>query len=170
MLNKLVKGQPTIFGVSGYSGAGTTPSRKNDINVLKDNLIPYTLTNHIHEREISFHSKTNVAFIPHVGSWFQGISLTISVPLNGKQSIESINQIFKETYQNEKLIKVIDEIPEVKDIAGKHHIEIGGFTLSPLCDRLVYTTTIDNLLKGAATQALQNINLSLGLNEFQGIL
>lgn len=65
--------QPTVFGVSGYSGAGTKPSPKNDVDNLKNNLIPYSLTDHIHEREISSQLGTEVAFIPHVAAWFQGI-------------------------------------------------------------------------------------------------
>lgn len=66
-------GQPTVFGVSGYSGAGTKPSPKNDVNHLTNNLIPYSLTDHIHEREVSSQLGTQVAFIPHVAVWFQGI-------------------------------------------------------------------------------------------------
>lgn len=66
-------GQPTTFGVSGYSGAGTKPSPKNDVNNLTNNLIPYSLTDHIHEREISAQLGTSIAFIPHVAVWFQGI-------------------------------------------------------------------------------------------------
>lgn len=57
-------GQPTIFGVSGYSGAGTKPSPRNDIDNLRDNLIPYSLTDHIHEREVSSQLGTPVAFVP----------------------------------------------------------------------------------------------------------
>ena len=68
-------GQPTTFGVSGYSGAGTKPSPKNDVQFLTNNLIPYSLTDHIHEREISTQLGTNIAFIPHVAVWFQGISV-----------------------------------------------------------------------------------------------
>ena len=71
-------GQPTVFGVSGYSGAGTKPSPKNDTKVLTNNLIPYSLTDHIHEREISAQLGQSVAFIPHVAVWFQGI--TVSLP------------------------------------------------------------------------------------------
>src|SRR5690606_38726852 len=59
-------GQPTVFGVSGYSGAGTKPSPKNDVKQLTDNLIPYSLTDHIHEREISAQLGVEVAFIPYV--------------------------------------------------------------------------------------------------------
>lgn len=69
-------GQPTVFGVSGYSGAGTKPSPKNDVNNLTNNLIPYSLTDHIHEREISAQLGTEVAFIPHVAVWFQGIHVS----------------------------------------------------------------------------------------------
>lgn len=69
-------GQPTIFGVSGYSGAGTKPSPKNDVSVLTNNIIPYSLTGHIHEKEISTQLETPVGFIPHVAVWFQGIHVS----------------------------------------------------------------------------------------------
>lgn len=69
-------GQPTVFGVSGYSGAGTKPSPKNDVKNLTNNLIPYSLTDHIHEREISTQLGVSVAFIPHVAVWFQGIHVS----------------------------------------------------------------------------------------------
>ena len=72
-------GQPTIFGVSGYSGAGTKPSPKNDVKSLTNNLIPYSLTDHIHEREISKRLGVDVAFIPHVAVWFQGIHVSLNI-------------------------------------------------------------------------------------------
>lgn len=72
-------GQPTTFGVSGYSGAGTKPSQKNDVSFLTDNIIPYSLTDHIHEKEISSQLGTNVGFIPHVAVWFQGIHVSCSL-------------------------------------------------------------------------------------------
>ena len=69
-------GQPTVFGVSGYSGAGTKPSPKNNVENLTNNLIPYSLTDHIHEREISSQLGVPVAFVPHVAVWFQGIHVS----------------------------------------------------------------------------------------------
>ena len=75
-LLKFIGGQPTVFGVSGYSGAGTKPSPKNDVKNLENNLIPYSLTDHIHEREISSQLGLDVAFIPHVAVWFQGIHVS----------------------------------------------------------------------------------------------
>lgn len=71
-------GTPTVFGVSGYSGAGTRPSPKNDVDNLSNNIIPYSLTDHLHEREMSTQLGHPVAFIPHVAVWFQGIHVSSS--------------------------------------------------------------------------------------------
>ncbi|CAH0049032.1 unnamed protein product [Clonostachys solani] len=87
-------GVPCIFGVSGNSGAGTRPSPNNDLNRLKDNLVPYSLIGHIYEREISRHLGTPVAFIPHVASWFRGIYLTINIPLNKTMTSRDIRYIY----------------------------------------------------------------------------
>ncbi|KAJ5772325.1 hypothetical protein N7520_002854 [Penicillium odoratum] len=162
-------GQPTTFGVSGYSGAGTKPSPKNDVNFLTNNLIPYSLTDHIHEREISSQLGTSVAFIPHVAVWFQGISHTISIPLNKEMTSRDIRNIYQDRYAGEKLVKIVGEAPLVKDIAGRHGVDIGGFAVHSSGKRVVVCATIDNLLKGAATQCLQNMNLALGYSEYEGI-
>jgi N-acetyl-gamma-glutamyl-phosphate reductase / acetylglutamate kinase len=161
--------QPTVFGVSGYSGAGTKPSPKNDVKNLTDNLIPYSLTDHIHEREISSQLGTDVAFIPHVAVWFAGIHHTISLPLAETMTSRDIRQLYQDRYDKEKLIKVSGESPQVKSIAGKHGVEIGGFAVHSSGKRAVVNVTIDNLLKGAATQCLQNMNLALGYAEYDGI-
>lgn len=161
--------QPTVFGVSGYSGAGTKPSPKNDVNNLTDNLIAYSLTDHIHEREISAQLATPVAFIPHVAVWFAGIHHTISVPLAQEMASRDVRQLYQDRYDNEKLVKVSGESPVVKNIAGKHGVEIGGFAVHSSGKRAVINVTIDNLLKGAATQCLQNMNLALGYGEYEGI-
>ncbi|KAI8068021.1 Aspartate/glutamate/uridylate kinase [Gongronella butleri] len=161
---------PTVFGVSGYSGAGTKPSPKNDPAVLKDNLLPYALTGHIHEREVSHQLGTKIGFIPHVASWFQGIALTVNVPLAKPMTSRDIQAAFADYYQDEKLVHVLDQgEPYVRDNAGKHFVRIGGFAVHPEGRRAVITTTIDNLLKGAATQAVQNLNLALGYDEYAGI-
>lgn len=161
--------EPTVFGVSGYSGAGTKPSPKNDTENLKNNIIPYSLTDHIHEREISNQLGTSVAFVPHVAMWFQGIHHTISLPLNQTMTSRDIRQLYQERYAGEKLVKVIGEAPSVKAISGKHGVEIGGFAVHSSGKRVVVCATIDNLLKGAATQCLQNMNLALGFAEYEGI-
>ncbi|KAK0628193.1 Aspartate/glutamate/uridylate kinase [Bombardia bombarda] len=162
-------GMPHIFGVSGYSGAGTKPSPKNDVNFLTGNIIPYSLTGHIHEREVSTQLGAQVAFIPHVAVWFRGIHHTISIPLNKTMTSRDIRQIYQDRYAGEKLVKVVGEAPLVKNISGKHGVEIGGFEVDKTGKRVVVCATIDNLLKGAATQCLQNMNLALGYAEYEGI-
>ena len=160
---------PTVFGVSGYSGAGTKPSPKNDVENLTNNIIPYSLTDHIHEREISSQLGREVGFIPHVAVWFAGIHHTISIPLANAMASRDIRQIYQDRYNGEKLVKITGESPSVKNISGKHGVEIGGFAVHSSGKRVVINATIDNLLKGAATQCLQNMNLALGYAEYEGI-
>ncbi|KAI9786327.1 MAG: Protein arg-6, mitochondrial [Peltula sp. TS41687] len=164
-----LEGQPTAFGVSGYSGAGTKPSPKNDVENLRNNLIPYSLTDHIHEKEVSKQLGHDVAFVPHVAAWFQGIHHTISIPLKKEMSSRDIRTLFQDRYAGEKLVKITGEPPLVKAISGKHAVEIGGFAVHSSGKRVVICATIDNLLKGAATQCLQNMNLALGYDEYEGI-
>jgi N-acetyl-gamma-glutamyl-phosphate reductase/acetylglutamate kinase len=130
-------GAPSVFGVSGYSGAGTKPSPNNDLDRLKDNLAPYSLTHHIHEREISHHLGTPVGFMPHVASWFRGIHLTINMPLNKTMTSRDIRHIYQDRYAGEKLVKVLGEAPLVKSICGRHGVEIGGFAVDSTGKRVV---------------------------------
>ncbi|KAI3406805.1 hypothetical protein KGF56_000410 [Candida oxycetoniae] len=170
LIDFIENGKPSIFGVSGYSGAGTKPSPKNDTELLANNLIPYSLTDHVHEREISSQLGQQVDFTPHVAQWFQGISHTINIPIKkGSLTSREIRNIYQDRYQGEQLITISGEAPLVKDISGKHGIVIGGFAVNSNEDRVVIVATIDNLLKGAATQCLQNINLSQGFGEYEGI-
>lgn len=162
-----LNGTPTIVGISGYSGAGTKPSPKNDPQNLNNNLIPYSLVGHIHEKEIGHHAGNGVWFTPHVAPHFRGITLTITAPIS-EEIAPNVHSMYQQFYKGEKLVKVKEDIPEVKHIANKHHVEIGGFKYGS--GRLVICATIDNLLKGAATQALQNINLATNQPEFEGIL
>eukprot|EP00026_Physarum_polycephalum_P002341 Phypoly_transcript_02347.p1 GENE.Phypoly_transcript_02347~~Phypoly_transcript_02347.p1 ORF type:complete len:403 (+),score=81.59 Phypoly_transcript_02347:1596-2804(+) len=160
----------TFFGVSGYSGAGTKPSPKNDPARLNNNLMPYSLVGHNHEREVSHQANHSVYFAPHVGQWFQGITLTGSLLMKRSFSKEEVEAKYNEFYEKEALIKISKEIPEVRDAMKKHHVTIGGFAVDEKSRRIVTVTTLDNLLKGAATQAIQNMNLALGIeDELEGI-
>ena len=80
-----------------------------------------------------------------------------------------IRNLYQDRYAGEKLVKVVGESPLVRNIAGKHGVEIGGFAVHSSGKRVVVNATIDNLLKGAATQCLQNMNLALGYGEYEGI-
>ncbi|MCW2068091.1 UNVERIFIED_ORG: N-acetyl-gamma-glutamyl-phosphate reductase [Stenotrophomonas maltophilia] len=168
-LRELLAGPPQCFGVSGYSGAGTSPSDKNNVELLADNLMPYALTNHVHEREVSVQLGVAVEFMPHVAPHFRGITLTANLWLNRVQTREQIVERFQQAYAGEALIEVVDEAPWVSRIAGRHGAQVGGFTLAPGGKRVVVVATLDNLLKGAATQAMQNLNLALGIDELTSI-
>jgi N-acetyl-gamma-glutamyl-phosphate reductase common form len=173
--------KPHVFGVSGYSGAGTTPSDKNDPERLRDNILAYSLVNHIHEREVGWHcglgsrggagasppGAGGVAFMPHVAPFFQGIHLTVTghlAPGGSAPSADAIAARFAAFYEGEKLVAVLGK--DTPDVArhgtGKHGVTLGGFTYDPATRRVALVSCIDNLLKGAATQALQNINLAMG--------
>lgn len=157
-------GVPVVFGVSGYSGAGKTPSRKNDLDVLKDNLLPYSLADHVHEREVSRQLAREIRFLPHVAPFFRGITLTVSAELDEATTPAQLLEIFHNAYDRFDLIEVQAEVPEVTEVRGRHGVKIGGFTVSKSDPRrIAVVCVLDNLLKGAATQAIQNLNLAFGL-------
>ena len=165
----LLDGPVQCFGVSGHSGAGTTPSDRNDPDKLRENLMPYALAGHVHEREVGSRLGHPIEFMPHVAPHFRGITMTVNMHLATPLQPEDVVARYCERYAGEPLVRIVDEAPWVSAIAGRHHVEIGGFTLSADGRRLVVVATEDNLLKGAATQALQNLNLAFGFDELAGI-
>ncbi|WP_375203676.1 N-acetyl-gamma-glutamyl-phosphate reductase [Hyphococcus sp.] len=165
-----LNGVPSVFGVSGYSGAGTKPSPKNDQERLKDNLMPYALTGHNHEREATRHLGAKVRFTPHVHPAFRGIVVTAHIPLAEKMESAALAKLFEEKYEGEPLIALRNAPPELKDGTNRKGVLIGGFTMSEDGGHAVIVAAEDNLLKGAAVQAIQNVNLALGLEELKGIL
>ena len=168
-MRDLLVGPAQCFGVSGYSGAGTTPSDKNDPDKLRDNLMPYSLAGHVHEREVSRQLGHAVQFMPHVAPHFRGLSITANMTLSRAVTTDEMQARYRDAYGSEPLVAVQGEAPWVSAIAGKHGAIIGGFTLADdgLC--LVLVSVLDNLLKGAATQALQNLNTAFGFDETLGI-
>lgn len=168
-LHERLAAPPACFGVSGYSGAGTAPSDRNDPEKLRDNLMPYALVGHTHEREVTRHLGVPVEFMPHVAPHFRGITMTTNLWLAQATTRDEIATRYREYYATEPLIEVIDDAPWVSRIAGRHGAQIGGFAVAPGGKRVVVVATLDNLLKGAATQAMQNINLALNHDELTGI-
>jgi N-acetyl-gamma-glutamyl-phosphate reductase len=168
-LKDMLAAPPTCFGVSGYSGAGTAPSEKNDPEKLRDNLMPYALVDHTHEREVTKHLGLPVEFMPHVAPHFRGITMTVNLWLDRAMTADAVRQRYHECYAQEPLVRVVDDAPWVSRIAHRHHAEIGGFAVAPGGKRVVVVATLDNLLKGAATQAMQNLNLAMGFAELEGI-
>lgn len=168
---------PTVFGLSGYSGAGTVTSTSLEGELislpkvtpesLRGGVKPYSLTDHIHEREAGFHlssllsspssttSGVKVAFVPSVGTWFSGIISTASVPLNGRFTARQVGELFEKRYEGERMVRVLKSVPGLGDVEGRHGWVCGGFQVHSGGERVVVVGGLDNLLKGAATQCLQ---------------
>ena len=165
-----LRGPVQCFGVSGFSGAGTAPSDKNNPEKLQANIIPYALTGHIHEREVSEQMQHDVQFMPHVAPHFRGLSITCNMHLRPSVSAQEVNDIYREFYRGEPLIEISAAMPWLSAVAGLPVARLGGFSIGGEGRRLVVVSVLDNLLKGAASQAMQNINLGLGLPETLGVL
>lgn len=152
---------PTVFGLSGYSGAGTVPTSDPDgrptsapkvtPESLGGGVKPYSLTDHIHEREAAHHLSqllTNsaeplkIAFVPAVAPWFSGIISTISIPLKGKLRASEIVALFEEKYRGDKLVKIMKEVPQLHDIANRHSWTVGGFQVHSDGERVVIVVSL----------------------------
>lgn len=91
------------------------------------------------------------------------------MPLASKATAADIRALYEEKYKNERLVRVQAAVPSLADIAGKQGAVIGGVQVHSGGERVVVVGGLDNLLKGAATQCLQNLNLALGYDEYEGI-
>ncbi|MEM0930300.1 MAG: Asd/ArgC dimerization domain-containing protein [Pseudomonadota bacterium] len=162
-LKDLAAGPASVFGLSGYSGAGTTPSARNDAERLEANVIPYGFGGHGHQAEIEATTGTQVVFAPHVGPFFRGLLTTITVPLVEDNTAEGLRRLFEVFYAEHPQVRMTEEPPEITDVAGRDGCVIGGFAIDRDKPVLTLTSGLDNLRKGAATQALANIERALNL-------
>jgi len=154
---------------SGWSGAGKESAYAKDHNTIKENIVAYKLTNHRHKPEIEQFIKTKLSFTPHVIDAFQGMMCTAHLLLKKSISKEEIIKKFEDYYKNQAFVKVVkDKIPEIKDVAGTNYCHIGGFEIDEN-NQIVIISVIDNLIKGASGQAVQNMNIMLGFDEMEGL-
>ena len=168
-IKHLINGKVSCMGISGYSGAGATPNEKNDSNNLEGNIIPYSLSGHIHEKEVMRHCYEEISFSPHVANFFRGILITSHIQLAKKASSSEIYDLYESFYSDNKLIRVIKDIPMINKVSNSHYVYLGGFEVDESGYGLTVCCTLDNLLKGAATQVIQNLNNACNLDELTGI-
>jgi len=162
-IRKFISGAVHCFGVSGFSGAGTTPSDNNNPDKLKDNIRPYALVGHLHEKEVATHTAAEIRFSPHVASFFRGISMTLQIRLKQGLAESQVVKIYSDYYHQAPLVEVQLSMPFIPQVVYQPKAIVGGFKLDETGTKLSLVCCLDNLMKGAASQALQNICLAMNL-------
>lgn len=154
---------------SGWSGAGKSSIYAEDREIIKDNIIAYKLTKHRHKPEVEQFIDAKLSFTPHVIDTFQGMMATAHVLLNKKMDKEKIIGLYKDFYKDCPFVKVTEKIPDIHEVQKTNNIIIGGFEIDEN-GQLVIVAVLDNLIKGASGQAVQNMNIMLNLDETEGLL
>ncbi len=170
--NHLIQKDIIIDAKSGTTGAGRKAQVSSLFCEVYDNFRPYSIGGkHRHtpeiEQELSNLSQEEifVSFNPHLLPIERGILNTIYAPLAKNITVEEIHTIYNETYKNKKFIRVLPlgQLPETRNVRGSLFCDI-GIAVDTRTNKLIITSAIDNLARGASMQAIANANLCLGLN------
>lgn len=160
--NKLHKENALIVvnGISGVSGAGRNASLATSFNEVS--LAPYNILQHRHQPEISQEAETQVIFNPHLAPYKRGLLSTVTLQLNADVSAEQVEQAFLQAYQDQPLVRLTKAWPKIDNVAFTPFADL-YWQYDESKQVVVVSCAIDNLLKGAAGQAIQCFNLHLGL-------
>ena len=177
----LIEPDIIIDSKSGVSGAGRTPSLQTHYSEVNQDVTAYALEGHRHLPEITQELKLlrpqplpSITFVPHLIPMTRGILTTCYASLSsgkvaaGKKGEEEVRQLYLDFYKDEPFIKVVEFPPHTKHTWGSNLCLIHP-TINHRTGRLIVISCIDNLVKGAAGQAIQNMNLMLGLPETTGL-
>jgi len=175
------KGMVSLEGIvidskSGVSGAGRDLILESLFCEVNEGVRAYKIFEHRHlpeiEQELSqlAKKKVSVTFVPHLIPMDRGILTTIYLTLTKKWKTEEVLDLFQEDYQKEPFIRIYPKgkIPNTKDVRGSNYSDI-GVHVNESDGRAVIVTAIDNLVKGASGQAIQNMNIMLGYPESMGL-
>jgi N-acetyl-gamma-glutamyl-phosphate reductase len=159
---------------SGVSGAGKALSKRTHFMSVADNCSAYSLFNHRHVGEIAEQlaiEPTNLTFTPHLLPIPRGILSTIYVRLNRKMTAAAVDGCFRDFYAGEPWVRVLTPgtLPEIHSSLQTNYCDV-GFGVADDGRRLVMVSCLDNLLKGAAGQAVQNMNAMYGWDEKEGLV
>jgi N-acetyl-gamma-glutamyl-phosphate reductase len=166
----LVPGADVIVDAkSGVSGAGKTPSERTHFSEVYASLSAYGVLNHRHGAEIEQGFGGEVTFTPHLLPIDRGILETIYVRVAPGTTEEAIGDIYEAAYRDATFVRVVGSaLPEIKHVAHTNFCDIGWRVNAS--GRLVIVSAIDNLVKGASGQAVQNMNVMIGAPETAGLL
>jgi len=154
---------------SGVSGAGKTPSERTHFSECHGSLAAYGVFNHRHGAEIEQGVGGQVTFTPHLVPLDRGILATIYVRVAPGTTEEALGTLYERAYTGATFVRLVgSSLPEIKHVAHTNFCDL-GWRIDP-SGRAILVSVIDNLLKGASGQAVQNMNVMLGLDERTGLL
>ncbi|MEM1688977.1 MAG: N-acetyl-gamma-glutamyl-phosphate reductase [Candidatus Hadarchaeales archaeon] len=163
-----------VDALSGSSGAGASPTEFTHHPTTASNVKPYSVCNHRHlpeiEQELSelAGKKVNVFFTPHLIPITRGILMTAHVFFREHVFSEDIREVYLDFYNGEPFVRLREKIPELNYVVGSNFCDI-GFEISSDGKWGVVVSVIDNLIKGASGQAIQNMNIMFGIDEKTGL-
>lgn len=175
--NKLIKTKGIIINAaSGITGAGRNTDLPFQFCESSENFKAYKVATHRHtseiEQELSILADEDImlSFTPHLVPMKRGMLCTIYADLACDKSAKEIIDIYKEHYKDEFFVRIMDEgkLPETKYVAGSNYIDI-GIAVDERLGRVIVLSALDNLGKGASSQAVQDLNIMLGLPEHSGL-
>ena len=153
---------------SGVSGAGKAPSERTHFSECHGNLSAYGVFNHRHGAEIEQGVGRQVTFTPHLVPLDRGLMATIYIRVPPGTAEEALAGVYERTYAGAAFVRLVGSaLPEIKHVAHTNFCDI-GWRVDP-SGRAIVVSVIDNLLKGASGQAVQNMNVMLGIDETTGL-
>jgi N-acetyl-gamma-glutamyl-phosphate reductase len=166
----LLRGPIVIDAKSGISGAGKTPSDRTHFSENHGSVAAYGVFSHRHTAEIEQELGTTVTFVPHLVPLDRGILETIYASLAPGTTEAQLAEVLQQAYADAPFVRLTGSaLPEIKHVAHTNFCDI-GWRVDAEGGRVVLVAVIDNLVKGAAGSAVQNLNILLGLDERTGLL
>jgi len=162
-----------VNAVTGVSGAGRNPSAKFHYPNMNENLFAYGIGTHRHTPEIEqtagelAGTDVQILFQPHAGPFDRGILSSVYCRPKGKITTEQLGKLYNDFYKNEPFVQMCKDSPAVKDVAGTNYCHVFPTVVK---GTVVIFSAIDNLVKGASGQAVQNMNIIFGLDETLGLV
>jgi N-acetyl-gamma-glutamyl-phosphate reductase len=166
----LIEGAVIVDAKSGISGAGKVPSDRTHFSENHGSVAAYGVFSHRHNAEIEQELKRDVTFVPHLVPLDRGILETIYVSLKHGTTEAQVARALEDAYRDAAFVRLTGAaLPEIKHVAHTNFCDI-GWKVDEGRNRLALIAVLDNLVKGAAGQAVQNLNIVLGLDERTGLL
>ncbi len=166
----LLAGDIVIDAKSGVSGAGKKPTERTHFSECHGSVAAYGVFGHRHQPEIEQELGVPVTFVPHLVPLDRGILETIYASVRAGTTARDVRDVMESAYESAPFVRLRGEtLPEIKHVAHTNFCDI-GWRVDTATGRLILVSVLDNLVKGAAGQAVQNFNVALGYDERTGLV